>query len=325
MNKKIAAILIISSTLFFMSCQKNLDVFVPDPGQAGPDTTWNVSVPATAPVFALQTTLLTEPVRDSFEVSTNAATILTTNGVQCTFPPLCCVTSAGLPVTGKVYVEVRLVKTKGEMIMLNKPTISNGNVLVSGGELFISLSKNGQALQLAPNAKIYLRYTDFPTNQQMKLFLGDESNPAQFNWKPSTSSSDTVAVGPQAYEIATTHLRWLNCDYLFDTTGITRSLVSAVLPSNYTNANTSAFLVFREMRTVLGMYGDVPERRFITGKVPNGKVATVVVISKQGNDYFLGKETITTGVNVTTSNIQKVPLTPVKTTLADIRLYLATL
>jgi hypothetical protein len=79
------------------------------------------------------------------------------------------------------------------------------------------------------------------------------------------------------------------------------------------------------MRSVLGMYGDVPERRFITGKVPNGKVATVVVISKQGNDYFLGKETITTGVNVTTNNIQKVILTPVKTSLADIRLYLATL
>jgi hypothetical protein len=325
MTKKIVTILIISCTLFLMACQKNLDIFVPDLGQTGPDTIWNASVPTTASVFALQTNLLTEPVRDSFEVSANAVTLLTTNGVQCTFPALGFVTNTGVPVTGKVYVEVRLVKTKGEMIMLNKPTISNGNVLVSGGELFISVSKNGQALQLAPNAKIYLRYTDFPTNQQMKLYLGDESIPAQFNWKPSTSSSDTVAVGPQAYEIATTHLRWLSCDYLFDTTGITRSLVSAVLPSNYTNANTTAFLVFRDMRSVLGMYGDVPERRFITGKVPNGKVATVVVISKQGNDYFLGKETITTGVNVTTNNIQKVILTPVKTSLADIRLYLATL
>jgi len=325
MTKKIATILIISSALFLTACQKNVDVFVPDPGQTGPDTTWTATVPSTAPVFALQTNLLSEPVRDSFEVNANVAIITTTNGVQCTFPPLAFVTSAGVPVTGRVYVEVRLIKTKGEMVMLNKPTISNGNVLVSGGELFISVSKNGQALQLAPNAKIYLRYSDLPTNQQMKLFLGDESNPTQFNWKPSTSSTDTVAVGPQAYEIATGHLRWLNCDYLFDTTGITRSLVSAVLPSNYTNANTSAFLVLRDMRSVLGMYGDVPERRFITGKVPNGKVAVVVVISKQGNDYFLAKETITTGVNTTTANVQKVSLTPVKTSLADIRLYLATL
>ncbi len=325
MSKKIVTILIISSALFLSACQKNLDVFVPDSGQAGPDTTWNASVPATAPVFALQTSLLPEPVRDSFEVNANIANITLTNGVQCTFPPLALVTTAGAPVTGKVYVEVRMVKTKGEMIMLNKPTISNGNVLISAGELFVSVNKNGQALQLAPNAKIYLRYTDVPTNQQMKLFLGDESNTTQFNWKPGTSSSDTVAVGPQVYEIATTHLRWLSCAYPFDTTGITRSLVTASLPSSYTNANTSVFLVFREMRSVVGMYPDITERRFISGKVPNGKVATVVVISKQGNDYFLGKETVTTGVNASTANVQKVPVTPIKTSLADIRTYLATL
>jgi len=330
MNKKIVTILLISGALFLNACKKNTDVFVPDPGQLnGADTAWNAVIPTTAPVYSLQTNLLsisTEPVKDSFEISTaNAVTILTSNGVQCTFPPLCCVTTAGQIITGKIYVEIRLIKTRGDMILVNKPTISNGNMLVSGGELFISLSKNGQAVQLAPNAKIYLRYSDVPTNPLMKLYLGDESNLAQFNWKPSTSFADTVAVGSQYYEIATSHLRWINCDYLYDTSGITRSLVSAVLPSNYTNANTSAFLVFRDPRSVLGMYGDVPERRFLSAKVPNGKVATVVVISKQGNDYFLGKETITTGVNVSTANVQKVLLNPVKTSLADIRLYLATL
>ena len=73
------------------------------------------------------------------------------------------------------------------------------------------------------------------------------------------------------------------------------------------------------------MNADVTERRFISGKVPNGKAATVVAISKQGNDYFLGKTIITTGVNVTSSNVQKVILNPVKTSLADIKAFLATL
>ena len=68
-----------------------------------------------------------------------------------------------------------------------------------------------------------------------------------------------------------------------------------------------------------------PEKRFISGKVPNGKAAVVVAISKQGNDYFLGKETITTGINVTTANNQRVLLSPVKTSLADIKLFLSTL
>ena len=70
MNKKIVTILLISGALFLNACQKNTDVFVPDPGQLnGPDTTWNAVVPATAAVFSLQTNLVTEPVRDSFEIS----------------------------------------------------------------------------------------------------------------------------------------------------------------------------------------------------------------------------------------------------------------
>ena len=326
MNKKIATILFICAVFFLNACQKNIDIFVPDPGQLnGLDTTWSSTIPSTAPVVNLQSTLVTGPVNDSIEINTAAVTLTESNGLQCTFTPLCFVTSAGVPVTGRVYLEIRLVKTKGEMVLLNKPTTSNGSMLVSGGEIFISATKNGQTLQLAPNAKIYLHYADAPTFPQMKLFLGDESNPAQMNWKPSTSSADTVVVGSQAYEIATSHLRWINCDYFYDTSGITRSVVNASLPSNYTNTNTTTFLVFKDFRSVLGMYGDVPQRRFVSGKVPNGKAAIVVAISKQGNDYFLGKETITTGVNASTSNIQSVTVSPVKTSLADIRAYLATL
>jgi hypothetical protein len=212
------------------------------------------------------------------------------------------------------------------MVLMNKPTSSNGNMLVSGGEIFIRILKDGKELQVAPNAKIYIRYSDIPVNPLMKLFFGDESNPLRFNWIPNTdTANNNVGAGQQVYEIFTNHLKWINVDYFYDTAGIARSIVSAQLPSNYTNANTSVFLVFRDLRSVLGMYGEVPEKRFVSGKVPNGKVAMVVAISKQGNDYFLGKETITTGVNVTTSNVQKVLLNPVKTSLADIRLYLATL
>ena len=329
MNKKIVTILLISGALFLSACQKNTDIFVPDPGQVnGPDTTWYNSITATMPVTALQTSLVIEPLRDSFEVGTSSTSpiILTLSGLQFTFPSHCFVNSAGQIVTGKIYVDVLLIKKKGDMVQVNKPTISNGNMLVSGGEIFIRVKQNGQELQLAPNARYYIHYIDIPTNSAMKIFFGDESVSGRFNWMPNTNyTTDSVIAGLQAYEMFTTHLHWINVDYLYDTTGITRSLISATLPSNYTNANTQSFLVFKDFRSVLGMYGDVPEKRFLSSKVPNGKIATVVAISKQGNDYFLGKETITTGVNVNTANIQKVLLNPIKTSLADIKLYLATL
>ena len=325
MNKKIVTILLISTAFFLNACQKNIDMFVPDatPGN-GLDTTWNTTVAANAPVFSLQTNLLLEAAKDSFELNANTVIVNTASGLQLTFPSGCFINSTGQTVTGKLFVETRLIKSKGDMVLMNKPTSSNGSLLVSGGELFVSVRKDGQELKLAPSAKIYIRYSDFPTNQAMKLFFGDESNPAQFNWIPNTSG-DTLSVGPQTYEMAVSHLRWINCDYFYDTINTTRSVITTVLPSNYTNANTSAFLVFKELRSVLGMYADVPEKRFVSAKVPNGKTATVVVLSKQGNDYFLGKETITIGVNASVNNVQKVNLTPVKKSLADIKAYLATL
>ncbi|MEI9955833.1 MAG: hypothetical protein WDM90_05870 [Ferruginibacter sp.] len=295
----------------------------------GADTAWSSTIAPTANVLSLQTNLLLDPARDSFEVNaTSTRTIITANGLQITFPPNSCVTSTGAAITGKVYLEIRFIKTKGDMILMNKPTSSNGSMLVSGGEIFLSITKDGQPVKLAPNVKIYFHYADAPTYQQMKLFVGDESNPGQVNWLPNTNASslDTVIVGPQTYDIVTSHLRWINCDYFYDTTGISRSLISTNLPSNYTNTNTATFLVFRELRSVLSMHADANERRFISDRVPNGKLVTVVVISKQGNDYFLGKESATTGVNASTvTGVQKVTVTPVKTSLADIRNYLATL
>ena len=330
MNKKTVPLLLIAGALFLNACQKNTDIFVPDPGQLNaPDTAWVNTVTSAMPVIVLQNTLQlqTELVKDSFEVNNTAATITASNGVQLGFPPLSCVTTAGLAVTGKVFVELLLIKKKGDMVLLNKPTTSNGSMLVSGGEIFISLKKDGKDLLLAPNARVYIRYADFPTNPNMKLFFGDESNLQQFNWVPNTNNNtDSVIAGPQVYEMFTSHLRWINVDYFYDTANITRTTVSAQLPSNYTNANTSTFLVFKDLRSVLRMNADVPEKRFISGKVPNGKVATVVAISKQGNDYFLGKETITTGITVTpATNNQKVLLNPVKASLADIKAYLTTL
>jgi hypothetical protein len=327
MNKKIAILLIFTGSLFLTACQKDLDLFVPDQGQLNaPDTVWHSSISSTMPVAILQTNLLLEPVKDSFEISSSTATaLLTTAGIQCTFSPLPCVNANGQTVTGKIQAEIFVIKKKGDMVLMNKPTTANGNILVSGGEFFIKLKKDGQELQLAPNAKIQIRYVDLPTNPLMKLFYGQEINPERFNWVPASDSFNYVNTNPQVYEMVTNHLRWINLDYFYDTAGVARSTVSVRLPSYYTNANTTAFLVFNDFRSVLRMNADVPEKRFITGKVPNGKSATIVVISKQGNDYFFSKENITTGVNVTTNGNQNISLTPVKASLADIKAYLSTL
>jgi hypothetical protein len=278
------------------------------------------------PVSNLKASLLFEPYIDSIEVNSNTATVLTPSGLQVTFPPNCCVNGAGQPVTGKVQVELMQIKKKGDMIRLSKPTTTNDSLMVSAGEIFISLKKDGQPIKLAPGVKINIHYVDAPVNVLMKFFAGDETNPERFNWRPNPDLvNNFISVGSQAYNIYTNHLRWINIAYVFDINTTAKVNVVADVAPYFTNANTVAFTVFKDLRSVAGMYGNTNTRKFTTGKLPVGKAITVVVISKQANDYFLGTESAVTTLPTTGNLNQSVMVKPIKKSIPEILSYLSTL
>jgi hypothetical protein len=322
MTKKITIVFILTGSLLFTACLKSTDIFVPDL-MASPDTTWVNRITPTMPVSALQKDLELTAVKDSFDISSYSPTIKTIKGLQCTFSPNSCITGSGQPVTGKVTAEYMLLNTRGDMIRMNKPTESNGYLLISGGEFFMSLKSGGQEVQLAPNTTVTLNYPDNAPSSLMNFFWGDENDPDRINWVPS---SDMVVAGTQAYDIKASHLRWNNLSYIHDTLNTKYTVISAPLPRNYTNTNTLVFLAFNNMLSVIRLHADVSKKIFITHKIPIGKTATILAISKQGNDYFFGKKPVATGSTIIPGNtIEEVPLTPVKTSLADIKIFLANL
>lgn len=327
MNKKIIISVLAAGIFLLNSCQKNTDIFVPDPGQVnGPDTTWQPAVTASMPVSVLKNSLLLAPYSDSIEVNANIATVSTPFGVQVNFPPNCCVSTTGQPLTGKVQVDILVLRKKGDMIRMNRPTTSNDSLQVSAGELFVRLKKDGVPVMLAPNAKINIRYTDLPVNQQMKLFFGDESNPQHFNWLPNNDPANNfINTGTQVYEIYTNHLRWINVAYPYNVAGTATVSVSAEIANYFTNTNTMAFTVLKDFRSVAGMRPELSAKKFISPKLPVGKVITVVVISKQANDYYLGYESAVTMTPTNGTNTQVVSVRPVKRSLPEIVTYLSTL
>ncbi len=327
MKKKTVILVLIAGVLFLNACQKNTDIFVPDPGQLnGPDTAWQSSVTATMPVSNLKNNLLFDPYIDSIEVTANIASILTPYGLQVNFPPFSCVNASGQTITGRVQVELMIIKKKGDMIRLSRPTTSNDSLMITAGEIFIKLKKDGQPVQLAPFAKINIHYIDVPTNTQMKFFVGDETNIERFNWRTNPDlTNNFINIGTQAYEIYTNHLRWISVSYVFDLNSTPKVNVVANLAPYFTNANTIAFTVFKDIRSVVGMYGDINTRKFSTGKLPVGKAITVVVISKQGNDYYLGYESSVTQAQAAGNINQSVLVNPIKKSLPEILAYLSTL
>jgi hypothetical protein len=322
-------LIVFAGSFFLNACQKDIDIFVPDPGQLnGPDSSWQNTVTATMPVSVLKNNLLPEIYKDTIAVSANADTITTSFGVQVIFPPHSCVNGSGSPVTGKVDVELTAVNKKGDMIRLDKPSTYNDSMLVTAGQIFIQLKKEGQPLQLAPGVRMKIRYTDLPVNPQMKFFFGDETNTQHFNWLPAPNpSADTILMGTQAYEIRTARQRWISVATLFDVNITTPKVqVSADIASYFTNANTIAFTVFKDVRSVIAMKPDLNTRKFMTGKLPIGKQITVVVISRQANDYYLGFESVVTQAPSSNPNTpQPVHVVPIKKSLPEILAYLSTL
>lgn len=314
-------------TVMFTACQKDIDLFIPDTTSAGPDTNWVAAVTDLSPVSDMKRLLKRENLLDSLD-GTAGGTIQTSDGLTVIVPPGTLLRPGGQPATGRIHIETMLIRQKGDMVRLDKPTTSFGRVLISGGEIFIKIRKEGEELHLAPGKGIYIRYADPAPNPLMKLFYGDEKNPERFNWIPATNLNGAVNVDTSrtstGYELFSNNLRWINCDYFADTSGA-RVNVTASLPADYTNANTSVYLVFKEIKSVVGMYGDAATKRFASPKVPSGKSAVVISITKRGtNSYYLAHENIVIGqTNLNGTHV--VPLMPRPTSLTDIKAYLGTL
>ncbi len=308
------------------SCQKDIDVFIPNSTTIGADTNWIAAVTSSSPIFELKHALNRDVFLDSIDC-TLGGTITTSEGLTIILAAQSLLLPTGLPASGKIYIESMLINQKGDMVKMDRPTTSNDRLLISGGEVFVRMRKDADELHLAPGKKVYVKYADPAPSTAMKVFFGDETNINQFNWLPAQDSSSVNASsqgGLIGYVISSGNLRWINCDRFSDTTG-QRVNVVASLPIDYTNANTSVYLVFHDIQSVMTMYGDPGTKKFSSVKVPVGKIVTVVSITKKGsNSYYLGHETVTTGQTGTAAG-QIVPLSPQPTSLSDIRAYLATL
>ena len=324
MKTKIILFLLVIASMFITSCQKDTDLFIPNSSTAGLDTNWVSSVTDLSPVSDLKKLLRRENILDSMDASAGG-TVQTSEGLTVIVPPASLQLSTGVLATGKIHIETMLIKQRGDMVMLDKPTTSNGRILISGGEIFVRIRKETEELHLAPGKGIYIRYKDPAPSSLMKLFYGDESDPQKFNWIQSTGQSNGIGVDTVGYILFSTQLRWLNCDYFYSDTTSARVNITASLPADYTNANTSVYLVFKDIKSVMGMYGDAVSKKFSSAKVPVGKSAVLVSITKKGtNSYYLGHEILVTG-QTSLNGVQTVPLKPQPTSLSDIKAYMATL
>jgi hypothetical protein len=337
--KKIFFITACLFTLFFTSCNKEMsDNFITYPNNPLNDTVWVRNVAGTASVHDLFDLLAPGMITDSFSVA-NGASLHYGDSLALEFQPNSCVGSGSIGVpAGLVKLEIVPLKRKGDFIKFFKPTTTdNGSILVTGGGLFIRVTKEGKELSLVQGSTLKVRFSDIDTAKlNMQAFYGRESSPfplkgidTSFNWVRDLDSTwlrtwTSLSTNPlvpsyYGYEMNSKNLRWIAAERYIDST-LPKTKVTAIISPNFTNKNTAVFAVFANQKTVVNMHGDFPSRSFFANNIPLGIPVKLVSLSKIGDQLYLGVESISSVTTVTHHT-----LNPQKKTLKEILDYLNTL
>jgi hypothetical protein len=302
--------------LVAISCRKeNSNEFFPYANNELNDTNWYSIVSPSARVRKLDSAFALASRQDSVDITTGG-TITLSDSVQISFPPNFCSIPAVPPTSSKVNIEMIHLKQKGDMVRMNRPTMSYHQLLITGGAVRIRATYNGQELQLSPgkliSVKIFNKMSNTNPVNDMRVFYGkDDAYPAttaqSFTWVPWLDSpynrvSIVQATGGstlRGYQFFSNRFGWINCDYFSDTTQ-PRTKARVFLPRNFTNANTNVYAVFKTPDIVAQLTPDPGSKTFNINNAYIGRVVTFISLSHlDGKLYMAAREvTITANMNI---------------------------
>jgi hypothetical protein len=205
--------------------------------------------------------------------------------------------SDGNQVTGIIDFELIEAQTNLDMLKLNRPTFtSDGQLLVSGGILYVNASQNGEDLIINPTCGLDVSMPNYSSNSQdgnMQYFSGDVDLNGVFGWE--LEEDDTVTTTDQggndstAFYFQIDSVGWINCDYFYGT-GAPLTGVQVELPSGYDGSNSQCFIYYNPINSLAGLYDSDEDGVFDLGsgyESPVGLSVKFITLSGDSvNDYY---------------------------------------
>tara|TARA_B100000809_G_C15134300_1_gene529882 strand:+ start:523 stop:1440 length:918 start_codon:yes stop_codon:yes gene_type:complete len=177
--------------------------------------------------------------------------------------------------------------TPKDMIYWQMPTIANGNVLETDGEVRIRSTKNGQELNL--NCPFSYEMPNGSPNSNMTIFKGTD-NGTFVDWANTGNSFTYTSYG---YLGTTSSFGWLNADIqIANPSSSTISFTS--LTDNLTNVGI--FIYIPTTKTVIQVYN------LTSTAIPNGTDIKVVLMAQDASGQLFSyteSKTISTNTTIT--------------------------
>lgn len=121
----------------------------------------------------------------AFAISNSKDTIVVgTKGVEVLFPANCFV----LPYEGaEVKIELKEYKSSADFFFAGLSTLSNGQLLESGGTVYISATCNGQEVAMKEGKQATVAFPTGRAIPDMQTFYGQQTADGSVNWVPSNT------------------------------------------------------------------------------------------------------------------------------------------
>lgn len=230
-------------------------------------------------------------------------------GTKITFPANAFKDSiTGNLVTGTVTVKLIEVLSKKDILLSGPMTESNGQLLISGGEIKVTATA-ADGRVLAPADSIEVKVPQVMKAGDMNLFVqaprkqqGDSSVITAFpsTWVPAPYAP--FGMGDNSYIFTLPAFTWVNCDRFYnDPSPKTTITVSPDFQDSDSLTNIQVMLVFKDITTVITLPFNYQLMKFQSyeSSLPVGKEAELVIIGKDKQGYIeFGTQHITIAANM---------------------------
>lgn len=248
------------------------------------------------PTDALFSNNLEEAIHSS-TVNVSNLTSINSSGAVIYMGPNSFVDASGNPVTGNIDIELIVALDNKEMLMLNRPTVTNnGELLISGGIIYINATQMGEQLKIAEPLTTTMPNLTMGGNASspLSLWTGDTIDNGDFVWIEDTANTlwtDT------SYYFNIDTIGWTNLDVLADTgQGILKGDdLSIALPSGLNGGNSVVMMYLTTINSFASIYDSNQDGTFTLGyyQVPIGTIPQFVVVSMDNNvwSYYVSPPT----------------------------------
>jgi hypothetical protein len=312
----------LSGILFFESCERKTD---PNPMPVTNNNNTNNNNNNNNNISGISKTNLNNlfnPLRStpqSFTVTAGSSqTVTGTQGTVLKFYPNSFKNAQGAIInSGTVTIKLVEMYKPGDMIANRASTVANGKPLISGGQVNIKATINGQEVY-ANKYSISFAETA-PSIQPMALYYGNTNNADSItSWSIADTTGNGTTTNGTIADTSTndyfhvfdscTSFNWINCDYFYNDPSPLTNIFVVMPDTTFIPSNTQVFLVFPTINsaTYLGQYdlGTSTFSLYTSYFIPIGMTIHIVAIAeKNGQFYYFQQTGLTTTLNMSVNAV----------------------